>query len=261
MSIQTDDSNRLLARLSVGFSAEIWKCERRSPNGANLTAAMRIYHGSSTDEKCRQQLARLRRIVSLQDIPGLPEYWDIGVWMDRLYALTALADGDCSKLIEAPSRSEETFHPRVLELVGDAAICLDTLRERGLVHGGVAPQHILMLKDRAVLAGFSLLHPFGSRVPDSANVDLLTWFCMSPEMRDGDASAASDQFGLAAAYLAMRIGRLPIGDSSWPHGFLSTLGHDEASVLSRSLAASPKQRFTCCVEFANELRGATQSAN
>jgi serine/threonine protein kinase len=253
MSNQTNRQPNLLARLCVGFSAEIWKCEYRFAAKPPRQVAMRIYHGCSDDEANQQELVRLRRILSFAHIPGMPDHHDIGVWLGRLYVVTALADADCNQLVNGSHRVEPVFLERAIQVVGETAFSLDSLHERGFIHGSVSPEHILIVRGRAALTGFSLLHAVDSRIPDSRHNDLTVSLCMSPEMRSGTAQPASDQYALAATYLGVRIGRLPLGDSRWPHGYLDGIGSDEARILSKALATAPSERFPSCVAFANEL--------
>jgi hypothetical protein len=247
---------RVIGRLSVGLSAEVWKCAIDLPNrNAPLVAAMRIYQRPLDSEDNKPDLARLFEIVSLQDIAGVVRIWEISEWFGKLGVLMPIADGDGSQLIRGQAASEETLLNRIIPAVRQAAVTLDSLGERGLTHGSVAPQHILLYNDHAVITGFSLLHTADQPVPKPVRSDLMTCSCMSPEMQNGTSHRTSDQYSLAATYLAMRSGLLPFGDRSWPARYIAAMGREEARVLSRATAAFPGDRFPTCQAFIKELSG------
>ncbi len=79
---------KLLRRLSVGFSWEIWKCEVGLSSGHRLVDAIRISHTSRETKLAQQHLTQLRLITGLHGVAGIPEHRQIGEFLGRLYVLT-----------------------------------------------------------------------------------------------------------------------------------------------------------------------------
>lgn len=253
MATESSTSLRLLTRLSVGFSYEIWKCEVALAGERPLAAAIRISHAFHDTKVAEKQLAQVRFIVRLGAIPGIPHYWDIGVRFGRFYVLTKLADHDCLCFLGNEHCSGVANLYSLLRRIQEAASTLDMLHERDIIHGAISPQHILVCEGHAVLTGFSLLHSYHSPLPCCDRMDLVTWSCMSPEMRHGVAELSSDQFSLAATYLALRARRVEVGDPASLQVSTSCLGACERQVILRALSESPDARFPTCAAFADEL--------
>ncbi len=249
---------KLLRRLSVGFSWEIWKCEVGLPSGHRLVRAIRISHTSCETKLARQQLTQLRVITGLDVVAGMPKYLGIGEFWGRLCVLTELAQFDLSYFVRDENSLDRTGLRTLLGLIHDVASTLDGLHERALVHGAITPQHVLVCNGHAVLTGFSLLHPLGGPIPHLGAMDLMTWSCMSPEMHNRAADLSSDQFSLAATYLAMRCGGPATIDPTWLPAGVGSLQGDEARVVSRALAQSSNARFPTCVAFSDELRSSVR---
>jgi serine/threonine protein kinase len=245
-------SHRLVARLSVGFSAEIWKCELNVPSATPSEAVVRISH-RSYDRLTQPELLRLQQVTALAGIPGLPRYREIGEWLGRLYVVTDFAESDCAQLVWREDLSEELRVQQVLGLVREVAFCLDRLSEHGLVHGAIAPHHILICNRGAVLTGFSLMHRFPNAVRRVDRSDLLRWLCMSPEMQTGASQETSDQYSLAATYLVLRTRRFGFVEGSWRQDCVGRLEEQERRVLLKALAHSPRDRFRTCCEFVEQL--------
>jgi serine/threonine protein kinase len=253
MATESLAGKKLLRRLSVGFSYEIWKCEVSFPVHKPIVAAICISHTSYKSRLAQQKLNQLRYIVGLSDIPGMPQIYDIHELFGRLYVLAELVEFDCSQWVRDSNSIGAANSQPLLAIIRQVALTLDVLHERSFIHGAISPQHILVRDRHAVLAGLSRLHALGNPIPYSDRMDLMTWSCMAPEMRNGVAKLSSDQFSLAAAYLTIRAGTLPIADSNSLPASLDCLEDNERRVVSRALAESHNNRFRNCGAFADEL--------
>jgi len=111
---------------------------------------------------------------------------------------------------------------------------------------------------RARVSDFDLVHPLrpdvGSRwvmrygVPGSR----------APEVLAGRLVPGSDQFALACAYIAVRLGRPAFPGEALGEPELVTLPATERTVLVRALAANPDDRFSSCRAFADALAASAE---
>ena len=189
----------------------------------------------------------------MHGVVGMPEHRQIGEFFGRLYVLTKLAQLDLSCFVRDENSLDRTSPRTLLGLIHEVASTLDVLHERGLVHGAISPQHVLVRNGHAILTGFSLLHELGRPIAPPSAIDLMTWSCMSPEMHNGTGDLSSDQFSLAATYLAIRSGVPATIHPTWIQAGVGSLHGDEARVVSRALARHSIARFPTCVAFADEL--------
>ncbi len=101
-------SVKLLTRLAVGFSAEIWDCEIRVAKPPPWRMAIRITHRNREHLQCRTEVARLRYVVGLAHIPGMPKIHAISEMFGKLTVISPLAKGDGSQLIRTNELSGGT---------------------------------------------------------------------------------------------------------------------------------------------------------
>ena len=147
--------------------------------------------------------------------------------------------------------------------IGDA---LTTAHESGVLHRDVKPENIILTPQGSKIADFGI-----ARVPDSTltkNGGLLgTPAYSAPEcIANGDFSAQSDQFSLAATlYEALSRRRAFPGEDAVsvaarianeePPGIADGCGLDPHvdGVLARALSKDPEKRFTSAREFGDAL--------
>lgn len=130
--------------------------------------------------------------------------------------------------------------PRIRSL----AAALDAAHAAGAVHGALHPSKVI-ISDTAtsLIAGTTSSLPY-----------------IAPEVADGEpATAASDQYSLAAIVYEWLFGRPVSRTSDRPVDVRSTPGIDRVALsaaLTRALAAKPEDRFASCADFCHRLSDA-----
>lgn len=192
------------------------------------------------------------------------QYW---VEKDQLYIAMELAEGSLADRIAACKEQGLPGVP-VEELVpffAQAAEALDYLHSQNVSHRDVKPQNLLFLKGYAKVADFGLARTHSHQMT-TVGQETGTPLFMAPEVWRRRVSLHSDQYSLAATYVAARLGRPlfefeSIVDLGTKHleerPNLDPLPAAEQRVLLRALAKKPEDRFESCKAFVAALREAT----
>ncbi len=151
--------------------------------------------------------------------------------------------------------------PAAVRLFADLADGLAALHAAGLLHRDLKPANILI--DRAGAVRLADLGLARLQSADGSRAGTLPY--MAPEvLRDGSASAASDQFSLAVVLWEALHGRRPFTGSTAAEIATSIAGPPPVAprvvprrlqhVLARALAADPDRRWPSATALAAELR-------
>src|SRR5262245_2572495 len=196
--------------------------------------------------------------------PHIVQLFDMGEEPNvGLYLVFEYASGTTLKERLAQGQLQPGAAAEVARDIGDA---LSTAHENGVLHRDVKPDNIILTPQGSKIADFGI-----ARVPDSTltkNGGLLgTPAYSAPEcIANGDFSAQSDQFSLAATlYEALSRRRAFPGEDAVsvaaritnedPPGIAEGCGLDPHvdGVLSRALAKDPSRRFASAREFGDAL--------
>lgn len=161
----------------------------------------------SMDAKRRELVHREARVLASLDHPRVPrlrEHLELGIGRDRaLYLIQDLIEGET---LEAEARGRRYTEAEVCEVVADLAAILADLHDRRprLVHRDVKPANVLRRPDGAlVLVDFGAVRDVVRDRDLGGSTVAGTFGYMAPEQFRGDASPATDLFGLGA--LAVRL--------------------------------------------------------
>jgi hypothetical protein len=190
-------------------------------------------------------------------------YW---VFQDHLVIVMELADGCLTDRVTFHKKAGRMGVPpeELIPFFEQAAEALDHLHSRNVSHRDVKPQNLLVLKGYAKVADFGLARSHEDNVT-IVGYEVGTPAYMAPEVWNKRVSLHSDQYSLAASYVAARLGR-PMFAMTALHELsaahcqetpdLEPLPEAEREVLLRALAKEPENRYPTCVAFARALRAA-----
>ncbi|MBR0458028.1 MAG: protein kinase [Victivallales bacterium] len=154
------------------------------------------------------------------------------------------------------------------QLLLDAACGLDSLHSRGMVHGCVIPENMLVTGDNSLIliktGFFSLLgQQMGKRHKTSENRGYLAY--QAPELWNGDETGSkSEQYSLAAITYELISGVKPFGwvaRADMLKNVVSTQMPDpplnstktEISAIMKALDRDPQRRYSTCKRFVKAL--------
>jgi serine/threonine protein kinase len=200
------------------------------------------------------------------DHPNILSIYDYGEEEGTLYLVTPFVDG--GTLAERLRSQGRLGLQEAGSMLGQAAAALDYAHERGIVHGGVSPQNMLLRDNgkRLLLTDFGIANALGSAAAQ-ARADIAY---LAPEQFQGNVGPAADLYALGCILFEMLTGAAPFTGS--PEQIRQ--GHETSAppsitgrsagqlpeslqiVIEIALAKRPEDRF----RSAGELAAAYQEA-
>lgn len=242
----------LISYISSGCFGEVWKVSAGALDQVSSLAALKISYRPFDSEDIRNELPGIKLAISLEN-SGLVPLKAVFEYHHRLAVLMDLADCTLSELIKGTLSKHVPLPRAIVDCLLPVAKTLDSLAEQRIVHCGVTPNEVLIFGGSPRLIDFSIMHSLDKPFPQVFNLSLLTWSCMSPEVRNKRPSLQSDQYSLAASYLMLRGSDTPYREWSLTQYNLASLGSHERRVVTRALSEHPNSRFDSSSEFMDEL--------
>lgn len=219
--------------------AEVWVAKQSGKHGfAKLVALTAIAPRWAADPAFRAALLEDARAASAIEHPNVAQVLDLGEAGGVLYLVGEHVDGD------ALAARTTTPEPAVaLRIVADACAGLDAAHRRGVVHGALSPEAILVAASGAVkVAGFGM-----ARARDRAGAaDEGERAYRAPEQARGAASPVSDVFAAGALLHALLAGRARADAwESLPEG----VPRDVAAIVDRAMEPDPARRWATAIDM------------
>jgi serine/threonine protein kinase len=250
-----------IKRIGKGGFGEVWLAE--APGGVEV--AIKVIARPLDAEAGKRELAALELIKKLRHpyLLSTHQYW---AEEDRLYIVMELADKSLRERLKECRTQGQPGIP-VTELITyfkQAAVAIDYLHGKGVVHRDIKPDNILLLDRYAKVADFGLARQQDIQHSQHASSSG-TGAYMAPEVWRNRFSPHSDQYSLAVTYVELRLGRylFPDTDLRDVYGLarahmesapnLEPLPPAEQKVLLRALAKDHNHRFPTCTAFAEAL--------
>jgi hypothetical protein len=210
----------------------------------------------------RQEMRRARGLKH----PHILALYDFGTDHDAVFLVTELIEGQT--LAELLAGGQQMDIDRVLAIAEQVADALDYAHGQGAIHQDLKPANILIgPNDQVTVTGFGLARAMqGTLLAASQAYGTVAYW--SPEQAEGQpATAASDQYSLAAIIFEMLTGRLPFtGETSIavlrqiadkaapaPRQFRKELPAAIDEVISGALAKKPLDRYPTGRSLTNTL--------
>ncbi|MBN2359005.1 MAG: protein kinase, partial [Deltaproteobacteria bacterium] len=238
--------------------------------------AIKVLHPFLADRAdARQRFEREARAVARLHHPNILEIYDFSNGeTDQSYIVTELVRGET---LRAYAERVGIDPPEIAALIG-IEICkaLEQAHALGIVHRDVKPENVMLDHSGAVkLMDFGIAH-----MRDQGNLTVTGTLLgspahMAPEAIDGAAiDERADQFSLGTILYWLATGKLPFVGKN-PHALLKKIVEGRftppqrvnpkvsdafASVICRTLASDPGQRFGQIVELREALAAIARDA-
>jgi serine/threonine protein kinase len=248
---------QLIRRIRAGAFGEVWSAV--APGG--IKAAVKIHyrpvHSDAPELKALDLIKNLNHPYLLKT----QAWWIAG---GQLHVAMELAEGSLrGRLKRGRTRGTPAIPiARLLLHVREAAEALDYLHARGLIHCNITADNILLLQGHVKIGDFSMVREASA----AGNGHGRSAGYMAPETFRDRVTPQSDQYGLAATYAELRLGRRPfparttlaeaMTDALESSPDLGDLDKEEKAVLRKALAKDPVNRYPSCREFSAALSAA-----
>ncbi|MBI4419338.1 MAG: serine/threonine protein kinase [Gemmatimonadetes bacterium] len=241
----------------------------QDPKSGRVVAVKAIPRDGLRETGAENRFPRTATAATALDHPHIVPVYEWGttagfVW----YAMDLVA---ARSLDEVLAESGPLDLKTCLRIVEQVASALNYGHRRGVTHGGVKPQNVMVDDEGwALLSDFGLpgaldRAPLAATPPDDPEVDRQLAY-LAPEIQGGLQSVpASDQYALAVLVRESLVGPAPVGqpgsdaDPPLPEPSLSRrlprpeIPHRISQALHRALARSPAERFPTVLSFVAAL--------
>ena len=208
------DRYRLLERLAVGGSAEVWRA--RDEQLERDVAVKRLHPHLMPDEASRRRLVAEARAAAGLAHPAMVEIYDVDDTGESPALVMELVDGE--SLATRIARGGPMPPPEAAAIAADIAEALFHAHQRGVIHRDVKPGNVLLSADgRTRLVDFGIAHSLAaaSERLTMAGTVIGSLHSMAPEqLTGGPITPRTDLYGVGAVLHESLTGRPPYADSS-----------------------------------------------
>jgi eukaryotic-like serine/threonine-protein kinase len=203
------DRYRLLERLAVGGSAEVWRA--RDEQLGRDVAVKRLHPHLVPDDAARKRLAAEARAAAGLSHPVVVGIYDVDAAGDSPALVMELVDGE--SLATRIARSGPLPAREAVAVAADVADALFHAHQFGVIHRDVKPGNVLISSDgRTRLVDFGIAHSLAisaERLTLTGTV-IGTLHAMAPEqLTDGPITPRTDLYGLGVVLHEALTGRPP----------------------------------------------------
>lgn len=252
----------LVDELGAGGIGTVYRA-RDTRTGA--TVALKILHPHlARDPDYRHRFELEAQLATRLESPHIVHVLDYGQDGDRHYLVMEYVEGDSlARILKETVRLPRTV---ALSMAGQAAEALEEAHRRGMVHGDIKPENILVADDgTAKVADFGLARALREVASTQRSLFRATPHYAAPELASGLPDIRSDIYALGIVLYQMLSGRVPFEADSPaaiarlhetapvpPLGITVAAGVE--AILERCLAKDPDDRYQEPGELVEALR-------
>ncbi|MGQ0607669.1 MAG: serine/threonine-protein kinase [Chloroflexota bacterium] len=208
------DRYRLIERLAVGGSAEVWRAHDVQLD--REVAVKRLHPHLLPDEASRRRLAAEARAAASLSHPVIVDVYDVDASGEAPALVMALVEGE--SLSARIDRDGPLTARQAASITADIAEALYHAHQRGVIHRDVKPGNVLLGKDgRTRLVDFGIAHSLAEaseRLTVTGTV-IGTLRSMAPEqLAAGPITPRTDLYGLGVVLHEALTGRPPYASGS-----------------------------------------------
>lgn len=271
-------SYRIVEKIGAGGMGVVY---RAFDSRLNRDVAIKLLTGAATEEaEHRKRLLAEARTAASLNHPGIVTVYEVGEDHQHIFLVMELVEGVTLRRFTGSQRLEARMVAHLGEQIADA---LASAHSRGIIHGDVKPENVIVLADgRIKLLDFGIArrHLAAEIATTSTAVHTFghltgTLVYMSPEqLRGENGDARSDLFALGILLYEALTGAHPFPGGTATeivanilHQPFTPVVHrapnappDLARIVSRLLEKEPSVRYATSREVQSDLAEATQQA-
>ena len=255
----------LLELIGRGGMSSVWRSHDRL---LDRTVAIKILHDEFTrDEEYVERFRREARSVAQLSHPNIVTVIDRGEHEGRQYIVFECVEGENLKQLVERTGPLPVRDALLLALQMGRALAF--AHSRGLIHGDVKPQNVLLNEDgQAKMTDFGIARSVDVEGVTITGTVLGTSEYIAPEQARGQrVDAQTDVYSLGVVLYELLTGRVPFEGESFVAIALRHVNEQAPSVLERrpdvpprlaiaierAMAKRPDQRFESMDELVSEL--------
>ncbi len=197
---------KVIDRIAVGGTAEIWLCEDLSGRGRRALKVLNSNAGRGEIRALKKEYSLLKKLSH----PGLLSVYEFGTFDGSRYMVMEYFP---ARTLRKTLSERKLSFPGIAEIVGKLSDALGYLHSRGVVHSDVKPENVLVGEERLKLLDLSLARHGLARLFRTRRSGTPAY--MSPEqVAEKRLTPASDIYSFAALAYEVFAGRPPFAVQS-----------------------------------------------
>lgn len=256
---------RILRRIGAGGMGEVFLAED-TKLGRNV--ALKFLSSSlSNSEECRARFRNEAQAAAVLDHPNIVAVHDVGMYHGRPYFTMQHIDG---RTLREYCQGKVLSITQVLEIAIQVCEGLAAAHQRGVVHGDIKPQNILMdSADRPRIVDFGLALMQSTSVVAISGSTVGTIAYLSPEQVRGEpANHQTDVWAMGVMLYEMLTGQPPFS-GEYEQAVMYAILNEEpialtslrpdippelAEIVTKALAKRPSARYKSARDLAADLQ-------
>ena len=261
----------IVGQLSSGGQAVVYRAVHPELQHEVVLKFARESHASPQQDRLRTE----GKLLAGLNHPRLGRVLDLDAWDDRTYLVSEYVRG---RTVEQVRMERKFSAEAIAKLVADVADGVAAAHRVGICHLDIKPANVVCDGDgkpRLIDFGLAFVRDaFQSRPVEDEEGISGTLQYMAPEQASGDAAQTgvrTDVFGLGGLLFFLLTGQSLYGgfhvsetlqnarEGRWRKHLLKETDENLAAICEQALAKKPQQRYASAEQFANALRGTTQT--